>query len=72
MSSEDYVRPPIVALEVRSQRAAIWRFRIIIGAVLLLLVVAIVLAARAIVHNGDGSGTVGGALGSASLVTSLR
>lgn len=70
--SEDYIRPPIVAVELRSQRVAIWRFRLIIGAVLLLLIVAIVLAARAIVHNGDGSGAVGGALRPTSLVTSLR
>ena len=70
--TEDYIRPPIVALEVRSQRAAIWRFRAISAAILLLLIVAIVLAARAIVHNGDGSGTVGGAERQPVLVTVLR
>jgi hypothetical protein len=57
--SEDYIRPPIVAVEVRSERAAIWRFRILLIAVLLLLIVAIVVATRAIVHNNDGTGTVG-------------
>ncbi|HWC33671.1 MAG TPA: hypothetical protein VG650_02475 [Mycobacteriales bacterium] len=59
--SEDYVRPPIVAIELRSQRAAIWRFRIVMGLVMLLLIVAVVLIASQIVHSGDGSGTVGGA-----------
>ncbi len=71
--SEDYIRPPIVALEPRSERAAVWRFRILLVAILLLLIVAIVVATRAIVHNNDGTGTVGGALRHAStLATSLR
>jgi hypothetical protein len=38
---------------------AMWRFRIVVGALLFLLIVIIVLAARAIVHQGDGTGTVG-------------
>jgi hypothetical protein len=59
MSSEDYVRPPIVALEPRSQWVAVWRFRIILGALLLGLIVLIALAAHHIVHSGDGSGAVG-------------
>jgi hypothetical protein len=36
-----------------------WRFRIVVGALLFLLIVIIVLVARAIVHQGDGTGTVG-------------
>jgi hypothetical protein len=38
---------------------AIWRFRIVVGALLFLLIVIIVLVARSIVHQGDGTGTVG-------------
>lgn len=59
MSSEDYVRPPIVALELRSQRVAIWRFRIIMGVLLAVLLLIIVLVAHTIVQSGDGNGTVG-------------
>jgi len=69
--AEDYIRPPIVALEVRSQRAAVWRFRILLIAVLLLLVVAIIVATRAIVHNNDGTGTVGGAMQRTKLLATL-
>jgi hypothetical protein len=69
--SEDYIRPPIVAVEVRSDRVAVWRFRIILITILLLLIVAIVVATRAIVHNNDGSGTVGG-LHQTTAATSLR
>jgi hypothetical protein len=57
--SEDYIRPPIVALPAPDHRMAIWRFRIVMGTLLLLLIVIIVLIARAIVHSGDGSGAVG-------------
>ncbi|HVS67511.1 MAG TPA: hypothetical protein VHE56_03080 [Mycobacteriales bacterium] len=59
MASEDYVRPPIVAIEARSQWVAVWRFRIILGTLLLGLIVLIALAAHHIVHSGDGSGAVG-------------
>jgi hypothetical protein len=59
--AEDYVRPPIVGLELPSQRAAIWRFRIFLGVMLAVLILIIVLIARAIVHNTDGTGTVGAA-----------
>lgn len=69
--SEDYVRPPIVALEQRSQRAAIWRFRIVMAVLLLVLILIIVLAAHAIVHNNDGGGTVG-LSDLPALATSLR
>jgi hypothetical protein len=57
--AEDYVRPPIVALEARSRRAAIWRFRayLIIG--LLLLGFGIFLIAKAIVGGGEGSPSIG-------------
>ncbi|HEX3707418.1 MAG TPA: hypothetical protein VHV76_12385 [Mycobacteriales bacterium] len=60
--SEDYVRPPIVALELPSQRASIWRFRATMTVLLLLLVVIIVWIAHAIVHNSEGSPDVGSGL----------
>ena len=57
--SEDYVRPPIVALELPSPRASIWRFRVAMTVLLLLLVAIIVWVAHAIVHNSEGSPNVG-------------
>ena len=57
--AEDYVRPPIVAQELPSLRGSIWRFRIVMGALLLLLVLVIVLIAHAIVHQNDAGGAVG-------------
>jgi hypothetical protein len=56
--SEDYVRPPIVARELPSQRASIWRFRVTMGIVLLLLVVIIVWIAHAIVSTNEGNPAV--------------
>jgi hypothetical protein len=58
--AENYIHPPIVALEARSQRAAVWRFRAYLIIALLLLAVGILLVARAIVGNGEGSPDVGG------------
>ncbi|HVT65091.1 MAG TPA: hypothetical protein VHD81_08050 [Mycobacteriales bacterium] len=73
MPSEDYVRPPIVAIEVRSQRAAIWRFRIVMGALLALLVVLIAWVAHIIITSGnDTGGAVGGLRPLHALVTTLR
>lgn len=71
--AEDYIRPPIVALEVGSQRAAIWRFRIVMGVLLALLVALIAWVAHIIITSGnDTGGTVGAAYQLHSLVTSLR
>ncbi len=53
------MRPPTVALPPPDHRMAVWRFRIVVGALLALLIVIIVLVARSIVHQGDGTGTVG-------------
>ncbi|HVV75244.1 MAG TPA: hypothetical protein VHC43_04345 [Mycobacteriales bacterium] len=69
--SEDYVRPPIVALEVRSQWVAVWRFRILLAAVLIGLILVIALVAHHIVHSGDGSGAVGGVRQAKTLASSL-
>jgi hypothetical protein len=71
--SEDYVRPPIVALEARDPRAAIWRFRIIMGVLLAGLVVLIAWVAHVIITSGeDTGGTVGGLSHLVVLATSLR
>jgi hypothetical protein len=74
--TEDYVRPPTVALPPPDHRLAMWRFRIVVGAMLFLLIVIIVLVARAIVHQGDGTGTVGmsnaPSLGAVALATASR
>ena len=70
MASENYHRPPVVALELRSQRVAIWRFRIIMGTLLALLIAGIAWVAHIIIATPDGSGTVG--LHLMTLATSLR
>jgi hypothetical protein len=57
--AEDYVRPPVVALEPRSRRAAIWRFRVYLIIALLLLGFGIFLVAKAIVGGGEGSPSIG-------------
>jgi hypothetical protein len=46
MAAERYVRPPIVASEPRSRRAGRWRFRLVVGLVLLI---------RSIVGGGEGN-----------------
>jgi hypothetical protein len=50
--TERYVRPPIVGLEARSERAAVWRFRLL----LLLALVAVAAIAIAIVALAVPSG----------------
>jgi hypothetical protein len=71
--AEDYVRPPIVAVEAPSQRAAFWRFRIGMGLVLTLLVALIAWVAHIIITSGnDTGGTVGGAYQVHAFVTWLR
>jgi hypothetical protein len=71
--SEDYVRPPIVAMELRSQRAAIWRFRIVMGLLLAVLVGLIAWVAHLIITSGnDTGGTVGGLHHLHGLATALR
>jgi hypothetical protein len=58
--SEDYVRPPIVAIEPPNQRAAVWRFRIVVLVLLLGLAVAIFFIAKAAIGGGEGNPGVGG------------
>lgn len=57
--SEDYVRPPIVALEAASRQAGVWRFRIALIVMLAAIAVGIFLIAKAAVGSGEGSPDVG-------------
>ena len=60
--AEDYVRPPILAIEPPSRRAAVWRVRIVLGLILLALAAGIVLLIRAITASNDNGGAVGAPL----------
>jgi hypothetical protein len=53
--TEDYVRPPIVALEPASRRVRVWRFRALLLGLLAILAVIIFLVARAIIDSGEGN-----------------
>ena len=55
---EDYVRPPIVATERPSQRAAAWRFRLVFGLVLAAIVVGVFFLYQALTA-GPGEGSPG-------------
>ena len=53
---EDYVRPPLVAVEPGSDRAAAWRFRIVFGLVLAALLVGVFFLYRALTGStGEGN-----------------
>jgi hypothetical protein len=53
---ESYVRPPLVAVERRSDRAAVWRFRLAFGLVLLAILVGVFFLYRALTGStGEGS-----------------
>ena len=57
---EDYVRPPIVATERPSQRAAVWRFRLVFGLILAAVVVGVFFLYQALTAGpGEGSPSVG-------------
>lgn len=55
---EDYVRPPIVATERPSQRAAVWRFRLVFALVLAGIVVGVFFLYQALTA-GPGEGSPG-------------
>ena len=57
--AEDYVRPPILAIEPPSRRAATWRFRAVMALIVLLLAAGIILAIRWITGGGEGGASVG-------------
>lgn len=52
---EDYVRPPIVAIEPPDPRVVTRRFRIVVFVLLATVTVAVILIARAIVASGEGN-----------------
>lgn len=65
--AESYHRPPLIAREPRSDRAATWRFRIVFAIVLLALVVGLFFLYRALTAtSGEGSPGIG------ALVTAAR
>jgi hypothetical protein len=53
--AEDYVRPPIVAIEPPSRLAGVWRFRLVIVLLLAAVAVAMFLIARSIIDSGEGN-----------------
>jgi hypothetical protein len=62
---EAYIRPPLVALEPRSDRAAAWRFRLAFGLVLLAILVGVFFLYRALTGS-PGEGNPGIPQGAAS------
>jgi hypothetical protein len=69
-SRERYIRPPLVALEPRSDRAAIWRFRIVFGLVLVALAVGVFLL-YLVLTGGSGEGSPGINQGAAGIWSAL-
>jgi hypothetical protein len=67
--AEDYVRPPFLAVEPPSRRAAKWRFGVGLALVLLALAAGIVFGIRAIMGGGEGGATVGAATISAATIS---
>jgi hypothetical protein len=57
--AEDYVRPPIVALELPNRRPSIWRFRIALLLVLLALAFGLFLVLRLIINDSDNGNAQG-------------
>ena len=56
LGREDYVRPPLVAVEPGSDRLAAWRFRLVFGLVLLGLLVGVFFLYRALTGStGEGN-----------------
>ena len=57
--TEDYVRPPTVAMERRTHRVAIWRFRLILFLVVAAIAVGVFFIARAIITSGENGSAQG-------------
>jgi hypothetical protein len=55
LADDDYVRPPLVAAEPRSRRAAIWRFRLAILVLVLAVATGLVLLLLHLTGGGEGS-----------------
>ena len=67
---EDYVRPPIVAIDPPDPAVAKWRFRGIVALIVVILAVAVILLAHAIIASGN-PGSVTHSGGHAARWTSL-
>jgi hypothetical protein len=50
---EDYVRPPLVAIEPPDPRLVTWRFRIVVFVLLAALAIAVIFIARALIASGE-------------------
>ena len=57
--AEDYVRPPILAVEPPSRRAAQWRFWAVVALIAVILAAGVIFAMRAITGGGEGGASVG-------------
>jgi len=53
--TEDYVRPPLVAVEPPSRRAARWRVRAVMAVLVLALAAVAVLVVHLLTGGGEGS-----------------
>jgi hypothetical protein len=53
--TEDYIRPPLIAAEAPSRRAARWRFRIVMAVLVLMVAAAAVIIVRTLTGGGEGS-----------------
>jgi hypothetical protein len=54
--AEDYVRPPLVAFEPASPRAARWRFRLVVGLIFVLVLGGLaVLLFTVLLANNEGN-----------------
>ena len=54
--AEDYVRPPLVAFEPPSPRAARWRFRLVVGLIFLVVIGALAtLVFTVFLSNSEGN-----------------
>ena len=58
--AERYIRPPLVGVEARSERAAVWRFRLLLLVLLAALVVGVIFLVRMIIApSNEGPPTIG-------------
>jgi hypothetical protein len=66
--TEDYIAPPLVAVEPPSRRAARWRFRIVMAVLVIILAAAAVLVVRLLTGGGEGSPGLTNTQGALALV----
>jgi hypothetical protein len=71
-AEENYVRPPIVALEAPDPRAGVWRYRITLFVLLAIIAAGIFLIAKSVVGGGEGNPDVSGTLPQHHGITVVR